>query len=86
MRHGKRELRNAPSKGEPCWGGIEQASPDHRGCQVPHAHDMVHIDREVVHDSFPPPRHMEGLRWQREPSSSGKHFKEDGIEKVADEA
>ena len=28
---------------------------------------------------------MEGLRWQREPSSSGKHFKEDGIEKVADE-
>ena len=53
---------------------------------MPHAHDMVHIDREVVHGSFPPPRHMEGLCWQREPSSSGKHFKEDGIKKVADEA
>ena len=72
-------------KGEPCWRGIEQA-PDHAGRKAPHAHDMVHIDREVVHGSFPPPRHMEGLCWQREPSSSGKHFKEGGIKKVADEA
>ena len=73
------------SKGEPCWGGIEQASPDHSRCKVLHAHGMVHIDRKIAHGSFPPPRHMEGLRWQREPSSSGKHLKEDGIEKVADE-
>ena len=43
---------------------------------------MVHIDCEVVHGSF----RMEGLCWQREPSSSGKHFEEDGIKKVADKA
>ena len=71
--------------GEPCWGGIEQASPDHRGCEMPHAHNMVHIDRKGVHGSLPPPRHMERLRWQRQPRSSGKHLKEDGIKKVADE-
>ena len=86
MGHGKRELRDTPGKGEPCWRGIEQAAPDHGGSKVPHARDMVHIEREVVHGSFPPPRHMEGLCWQREPSSSGKHFEEDGIKKVANEA
>ena len=48
MRHGKRELRNAASKG---WGGIE-ASPDHRGCEMLHAHNMVHIDRKGVHGSY----------------------------------
>ena len=64
MRHGKRELCNAPSKGKPCWGGIEQASPDYRGCEMPYAHNMVHIDRKGVHGSLPPPRHMERLRWQ----------------------
>ena len=52
---------------------------------MPHAHNMVHIDRKGVHGSLPPPRHMERLRWQRQPSSSGKHLKEDGIKKVADE-
>ena len=52
---------------------------------MPHAHNVVHIDRKGVHGSLPPPRHMEGLRWQRKPSSSGKHLKEDGIKKVADE-
>ena len=85
MRHGKWELCNAPSKEKPCWGGIEQAAPDYRGCETPHAHNMVHIDRKGVHGSLPPPRHMERLRWQRQPSSSCKHLKEDGIKTVAEE-
>ena len=53
---------------------------------MPYAHNMVHIDREVVHGGFPPPRCMEGLRRQREPRSSGKHFEEDRLKKVANEA
>ena len=52
---------------------------------MPHSHDMVHIECKGVHGSLPPPRHMEGLRWQRQPSSSCKHLKEDGIKKVAEE-
>ena len=76
MWHGKRELRDAPGEGEPCRRRIEQAAPDHGGRKVPYAHDVVHIDREVVHGGFPPPRCMEGLRRQREPRRSGKHFKE----------
>ena len=82
MRHGKCELRDVSGKGESCWGGIEQAGR----CKVLYAHDMVHIDREVVHSSFPPPRHMEELCWQREPSSCSQHFKQNGVKKVADEA
>ena len=73
----------------PRQGGV-LLERDRASCARPwgtrNAHDMVHIDREVVHGSFPPPRYMEGLCWQREPSSSGKHFEEDGIKKVANEA
>ena len=52
---------------------------------MPHSHDMVHVEGKGVHGSLPPLRHMEGLSRQRQPSSSCKHLKEDGIKKVAEE-
>ena len=83
MWHGKRELRDVSGQGESCRRRIEQAASDHRGRKVPYARDVVHRDREVVHGGFPPPRRMEGLRRQREPRRSGKHFKEGRVKEVA---
>ena len=50
---------------------------------MPNTHDVVHIDREVMHGGFPPPRCMEGLRRHRKLRRSGKHFKEGWVKEVA---
>ena len=80
MWHGKRKLRNVPGQRESCRRRIEQTAPDHRGCKMPNPHDVVHIDREVLHGGFPPPRCMEGFRKLRR---SSKHFKEGRVKEVA---